>query len=116
MSFKIFIPQELVDAWVTADKVDLVGETLTFRNSRISLWVVPGFYFDHVSGGIDEAHKLLGRAKTKAAVNALGAEAYMSSVIVGETAYDVETGFLARPVDSACTRQAVANALAEAGY
>jgi len=115
MAVKVFIPQELVDAWVTGDKVDLAGETMTFRESRISLRVVPGYFFDHVSGGSDEGPKLLGRAKTKAAVGALGAEAYMNSVIVGETAYDVEAGFIGKPVDSACTRQAIAAAIAQAG-
>jgi hypothetical protein len=115
MSFKVFIPQDIVDAWVTADKVDLAGETLTFRTSRISLRVVLGYFFDHVSGGSDDGLKLLGRAKTKAAVGALGAEVYMNSVIVGETAYDVVPGLLGKPTDGACTRQAVASAIAEAG-
>ncbi len=115
MSFKVFIPQELVDTWVTSDKIDIAGEMLTFRTGGISLRVVPGCYFDHVSGGSDEGPKLLGRAKTKAAVNALGAETYLNSVIVGETAYDVVVGLIAKPIDSACTRQAVASAIAEAG-
>jgi hypothetical protein len=115
MAVKVFIPQELVDTWVTSDKVDLAGETMTFRESRISLRVVPGYFFDHVSGGSDEGPKLLGRAKTKAAVAALGAEAYMNSVIVGDAAYDVEAGFIGKPVDPACTLQAIVSAIAQAG-
>jgi hypothetical protein len=115
MSVKVFIPQELVDAWVTGDKVDLAGEMMTFRESRIVLRVVPGYFFDHASGGSDAGPKLLGRTRTKAALAALGAEAYMSSVIVGETAYDVEAGLIGKPIDAACTRQALAAAIAQAG-
>jgi hypothetical protein len=114
MSTKVFIPQDQVDAWVTTDKVDLAGEVLTFRASRVSLRVVPAYYFDHVSGGSDAGHQLLGRAKTKAAMGALGAEAYMNSVIVGETAYDVEAGFIGKPIDATCGRQTLVAALVEA--
>jgi hypothetical protein len=116
MSTKVFLPQELVDSWITADKVELAGEIMTFRGSALSLRLVPGLYFDHVAGGSDEGHLLLGRAKSKAAVAALGAEVYMSSVLLGETAYEVEAGFVAKPLDPSCSRQALLAALAEAGY
>jgi hypothetical protein len=115
MSVKVFIPQDQVDAWVTTDKVDLAGEIMTFRTGRVSLRVVPAYFFDHVSAGSDERHRLLGRAKTKAAVSALGAEVYMNSVIVAETAYDVQAGFIAKPIDNSCTTQTVVAAIAGAG-
>ena len=113
---KLFLPQEVVDTWITTDKVELAGEVMTFRGSGISLRMVPGFYFDHVAGGSDDGHLLLGRAKSKAAVSALGAEVYMNSVILGETAYEVEAGFVAKPTDSTCPQHAVFAALAAAGY
>jgi hypothetical protein len=115
MSTKVFLPQERVDAWVTAEKVELAGETLTFRPAGLRLRLVPGFYFDRIAGGSDEGHQLLGRAKSRAAVAALGAEVYMNSVLLGETAYEVEPGFIAKPVDPSCTRSLLATALAEAG-
>jgi hypothetical protein len=116
MSMKVFLPQELVDSWITSDKVEWAGEIMTFPGSNIVLRMVPGFYFDHVSGGADEGAQLLGRAKTKAAVSALGAEVYMNSVILGETAYEVEAGFIAKPMDRSCSRQVLLAALAQAGY
>jgi hypothetical protein len=116
MSVKVFIPQDVVDSWVTADKVELSGEVMTFRGLGLALRMVPGFYFDHVSGGSDEGHNLLGRAKAKAAIAAMGAEAYMNSVILGETAYEVEAGFVAKPIDPACTRGALVAALSQAGF
>jgi hypothetical protein len=115
MSTKIFLPQELVDSWIAADKVELAGEIMTFRGSALSLRLVPALYFDHVAGGSDEGQVLLGRAKSKAAVAALGAEVYMNSVLLGETAYEVEAGYIARPLDPSCSQRALLAALAEAG-
>jgi hypothetical protein len=117
---KVFIPQDVVDSWVTADKVELSGEVMTFRDSGLALRMVPGHYFDHVAGGADEgadeSHKLLGRAKAKAAIAAMGAEAYMNSVILGDTAYEVEAGFVAKPLDPACTRAILVAAMVRAGF
>jgi len=116
MSTKVFLPQDLVDSWITADKVEISGEIMTLRGGTLTLRLVPGYYFERVAGGSDEGHELLGRAKSKAAVAALGAEVYMNSVILGETAYEVEAGFVAKPIDAACTRQALLAALAVAGF
>lgn len=116
MSVKIFIPQDVIDAWVTADKVELAGEIMTFRSSAFAVRLVPGYYFDHVAAGSDDGHRLLGRAKMKAAVAAMGAEAYMSSVVIGETAYDVEAGFLAKTLNPECSRAVVLAVLGQAGY
>ena len=115
MSLKVFFPQDVVDAWISADKVEVSGEFMSFRGRGLSLRMVPGFYFDHVAGGSDEGNQLLGRAKSKAALSALGAEVYMNSMILGETAYEVVAGFIAKPVDSKCTREELLQALAEAG-
>ena len=116
MSVKVFIPQDVVDSWVTADKVELSGEIMTFRGLGLTLRIVPGFYFDHVAGGSDEGHNLLGRTKVKAAIAAMGAEVYMNTVILGETAYEVEAGFVAKPLDPACTRAGLTAALIQAGF
>jgi hypothetical protein len=111
MPVKIFVPQDQVDTWVTTDKVDLAGEAMTFRQGRISLRVVPACFFKNVSVGSDQGHGLLGRAKTNAALSALGAEVCMNSVIIADTAYDVEPGIVAKPIDGACTRQALIAAM-----
>lgn len=114
MAVKIFIPQDQVDTWVTTEKVDLAGEIMTFRKSRISLRVVPAYFFDHASAGSDAALALVGRVKTKAAVHALGAQVDQRSIIVGETAYDVQAGFVGKPIDGTCTRDAVVAAVVDA--
>ena len=115
MAVKVFIPQDVVDSWVTADKVDLAGEIMTFRGQGVTLRMVPGYFFAQVSGGSDEGHNLLGKAKAKAAIAAMGAEAYMNSVILAETAYEAEPGFIAKPLDATCTRADLVAAMAMAG-
>jgi hypothetical protein len=116
MSVQVFIPQDVVDAWVKADQVELYGEVMTFCGPRLAMRMVPGYYFGRVAGGSDEGHNLLGRAKVKAAIDAMGAEAYMNSVILGETAYQVEAGFVAKALNPACTRDALVEALSKAGH
>ena len=115
MSVKVFIPQDMVDAWVTSERVELVGESLTFRASGITLRLVPGYLFVGISAGSDARHALLGRVKAKAAIAALGAEIYMNSVILGETAYDVEVGFVAKPLLGDCDYPTLVDAIRSAG-
>jgi len=112
MSVKLFIPQETVDAWLSAERVNLDKEMLQLYGSGVVLRLVPGCYFTTVQAGSDETFKLLGKVKTKAAVTALGAEMYMNSVILGETAYEVEVGFVAKPVAGAGSDAAVVAAVA----
>jgi hypothetical protein len=112
MSVKLFIPQETVDSWLSAERVNLEGEMLHLPEGGPVLRLVPGCYFRSVQAGSDETFKLLGKVKTKAAVSALGAEMYMNSVILGETAYEVEAGFVAKPVGGAGPDAAVVAAVA----
>ena len=101
MPVKLFIPQETIDSWLSAERVNLDGEMLQLPEGGIVLRLVPGCYFRSVQAGSDGAFKLLGKVKARAAVAALGAEIYMDSVILGETAYEVETGFVAKPAGNA---------------
>jgi hypothetical protein len=113
MPVKLFIPQEAVDSWLSAERVNLEGEMLQLLGGEIVLRLVPGCYFRSTQAGSDGAFKLLGKVKAKAAISALGAEVYMNSVILGETAYEVEVGFVAKPVGSATPDAAVVAAVAK---
>jgi hypothetical protein len=98
MPGKLFISQAAIDAWVSSDRVDLQGEVLTFRNGAGALRLRAASYFRKVAGDGDDRRSLIGRVKDEDALAALGAEAYMTSVLFDDTAYDVEPGFLATPV------------------
>jgi len=92
--------------------VNLEGEMLQLPGVGLVLRLVPGCYFKEVQAGSDAVFKLLGKVKAKAAVSALGAEMYMNSVILGETAYEVEVGFVAKPVGNPIPDASVVAAVA----
>jgi len=85
---------------------------LQLPGGDLVLRLVPGCYFMSVQAGSDRSFNLLGKVKTKAAVSALGAEVYMNSVILGETAYEVEVGFVAKPMGPALLDSSVVAAVA----
>jgi hypothetical protein len=98
MAVKLFIPQEAIDSWLSSERVSLDGEMLRLLNAGLVLRLTPGCYFRSLQAGSDQPLALLGKVKTKAAIAALGAEIYMNSVISGDTAYEVDVGFVAKPV------------------
>lgn len=112
MAIKLFIPQEDFDSWMSVEKVSLEGEILSLLGTNISLRLVPGCHFKGVQAGQDQ-QGLLGKVKAKAALAAMGAEVYLDSVILGETAYEIETGFVAKPVGAAASDAAVRAAIAQ---
>jgi hypothetical protein len=99
MSVKVFITQDAIDTWLASDRVQVTGDAITFRETGASARLVPGYYFARLQAGDDGQNRLLGRVKANAAVLALGAEAYMDSVILGENAYEVESGFVVKPAN-----------------
>jgi hypothetical protein len=93
---KLFITQERIDAWTAENKIAVAGDVLTLagRAFRIS----PAFRFLRVSGGDGDPNQLVDTVQSEKDLEKLGADSYMSSCIVGETAYDVQAGFLGEPV------------------
>jgi hypothetical protein len=96
MPVKLFISQNAIDTWIASDRVDMSASVLSLRDGRGALVLAAAFLFRKVSAGNDN-NRLLGKVKTETAIAALGGEAYMTSVIVGETAYEVEPGFMGTP-------------------
>ena len=101
MAAKVFIAQPAIDGWVSGDQVELQGDTLVFLADGRRLKLVPGTFFVTVSDGGPDPHGLVGKVKDQDEMTRLGAEQYMTSVILGDTAYDVEPGFVGTPVDPA---------------
>lgn len=92
---KLFIPQSDIDRWLSTGKVDLRGELLVLRDASAELKLLGAAHFLRVAGGGVDKRNLVGKVKDEAALAALGAEAYMTSVLFDDTAYDVEAGFMA---------------------
>jgi hypothetical protein len=94
---RLFIPQELLDRWVVAECVTLEGETLTLRDGHQAVRLTPAIRVLKVSTGEGDPHALCGRVKSGAEIAALRGEHYMTSLLVGEIAYDVQAGFIGEP-------------------
>ena len=78
------------------DIMTLSGDGRAFR-------LRPAIRFLKVSGGdgAQDPYQLIGRVKLLDDLAQIGGEQFMESVILGETAYDVQSGFLGEPIAGA---------------
>src|SRR5437868_9773534 len=90
----LFVPQSMLDKWVDHGRVDVKGRVLTLLREKKSFQLTGAVRFVALEAGDDRA-KLLGKVKTVEALKQMGAEHYMESVILGDSAYKVQQGFLA---------------------
>src|SRR5207248_9083812 len=101
----LFVPQSVLDKWAEQGRVQLDGQILTILgSSRRSFRLTSAVRFIKMEAGDDHAG-LLQKVKTDDALKQMGAEHYMESVILGESAYQVQQGFLA---DANALRRAAA--------
>ena len=91
---KLFLPQKTLEEWSLAEKADLLDGKLVVTENKASHAVTPAVHFEKLVSGNDTG-QLVGRVKTMAQLDALGAEHMMDSVILGETAYQVTPGYIA---------------------
>lgn len=95
---RLFISQNRLDNWSVEDRIKVDGDLMTLVGDGRSFKIKPAVRFMKVSGEGADPHGLLGKVKTIDALTKLGGEHYMDSVILGDTAYDVQTGFIGEPV------------------
>ena len=95
---RLFISHERLDAWSAEDRVDVQGDVMTLTADGRAFTIRPAVLFTQVSGADDDPNELLGTVLDETALSEMGADHYMDSVIVGETAYDVQSGFLGDPI------------------
>ncbi len=98
MAKYVFFAQSLIDGWSEGEKISIENNVLTLkRGKQLSRFVLEeAFRFVKVAGGDVDPNGWIGKIKTKRQLEELGAEAYLNSVIYGDTAYDVEEGYLGR--------------------
>jgi hypothetical protein len=91
---KLFIPQDVLDKWVESGKVVFKDDLLTLVNEKKTYTLTSAVRFMSLLDGQD-AHNLLGRLRTQEKLAEIGAEHMSDSVILGDTAYQVQEGFIA---------------------
>lgn len=104
MAKLLFFSQRIIDSWSEGEKIAITGNTLTLKQGPegpTEFRLEEAVRFLEVSGGGPDPHGLIGKIKTKKQLDEMGAEAYMTSVILGETPYEVELGYLGRKTAAA---------------
>jgi hypothetical protein len=94
----LFVTQALLDSWAGQGKIELTGNILMLLQGAgkgRSYALEPAVRFLKVLGAEEDPHKLLAKVKQISQLRELGAEQVSNSVIVGDVAYEVESGFLA---------------------
>ncbi|HUJ29384.1 MAG TPA: hypothetical protein VLW85_25365 [Myxococcales bacterium] len=104
MADYLFVPQSVLDKWSEQARIAVDGNVLTILGERKSFALTPAVRFLKMEAGDDKVG-LLSKVKTTDALKQMGAEHYMESVILGESAYQVQQGFLA---DANALRRAAA--------
>jgi hypothetical protein len=90
---RVFVPQEALESWLSGGRGQVIGETLQLDGVSFELTGAVRF-MSEVAGGGDET-ALVGKVKSLAQLEELGAEHVEGSVILGDNAYEVLDGFLA---------------------
>jgi hypothetical protein len=104
MADYLFVPQSVLDKWSEQGRIAVDGNVLTILGENKNFALTSAVRFLKMEAGDDESG-LLSKVKTTDALKLMGAEHYMESVILGESAYQVQQGFLA---DANALRRAAA--------
>lgn len=95
---RVFVSQETLDLWMSEDRVEVEGETMTLNPERQRFRLTTAVHFlSEVADGGDGAG-LIGKVKAIDEVTKLGGEHCSASVILGDSAYEVVEGFLGEPL------------------
>jgi hypothetical protein len=95
---RVFFPQAALDQWLANSKVELSDGELVIKAERRRYKIVEAVRVVSEVGGGDDVYEIVGRVKTVNFLSELGAELLGSSMIIGDTAYDVIPGFAGAPV------------------
>jgi|SRR5687767_1324730 hypothetical protein len=95
---QLFISQERLDAWSAEQRVNVDGDIMTLADDGRSFRIRPAVRFLRVAGSTEDPNQLVDTVRDETSLDVMGADHYMYSVILGETAYDVQPGFIGEPL------------------
>jgi hypothetical protein len=100
MQNRIFFPQAALDQWVLEGSVELAGSQLTILGEGRRYRIAEAVHVVREVSGTPDVNDVIGKVKSRVFFEELGAEIFESSMIIGENAYDVKTGWLGAPTSS----------------
>jgi hypothetical protein len=96
----LFLPQSQLEEWAIAEKADLREDRLVIAGEPAPYAIQQAVHFLSLATGTDD-RQLLGKVQTQKQLEELKAEQMAESVILGDTAYEVVTGYLLKVEDAA---------------
>jgi hypothetical protein len=105
MRNRVFFPQAALDEWVASDRVDLSSDELLIRADNRKFRIVEAVRILREVTDTADPHDIIGTVKSKAYLAELGAEILEDSMIIGDNAYDIVTGFAGAPIGSFADHQ-----------
>jgi hypothetical protein len=97
---RIFFPQSALDHWVVEGQVDLAGNQLTILGEGRRYRIAEAVHVLREVTGTPDQNDIVGKVKSRVFFEELGAEILEDSMIIGDNAYDVKTGWLGAPTSS----------------
>lgn len=98
MASFLFVSQAMLDSWAEQGKIDIAGNTMTILTgggAGRAYALEPAVRFMKILSSETDPHALLAKVKTPSQLKELGAEHMGDSVVLGDSAYEVQPGFLA---------------------
>lgn len=96
---RMFIAQRTLEAWLETGNVQVDNTVVTLQNLGRSYDLTPAVRFVKVVPE-GSAPDVIGKVLTEERISALGGELMGGSVLFGETAFEVEPGFVGRLRDA----------------
>lgn len=95
---RLFISQQRLDAWISEERAVLKDEELHDRVADQRYRLCEGVRFVAEVSGAPDRHELVGKVKDLDQIAALQGEHMADSVVLGDNAYQVQTGFVGTPL------------------
>jgi hypothetical protein len=95
---RVFLPQEALDEWIVAGLIELDAGTLVVVSEGRSYTVTEAVRIVREVSGSGDEKGLVSLVKERAELESMGAEIVESSILLGDSAYDVVPGWLASAV------------------
>lgn len=96
MADYLFVSQTMLDNWMEIGKIDFQGHLMKITGDKRAYRLEPAVRFVAVVGDDPDVQGLIGKVKTLEQVTEASGEHYADSVILDDTAYEVQNGFIAR--------------------
>ena len=98
---RIFVSQRRVQQWTEEGRVAIDGNQMSLPELGRTFRLTEAFYVQRAVSEDGDQFKLAGRVKSRTQIATLGGEVFLNSLIIGDTAYEGDPGFIGEPVVAA---------------